>query len=79
LEAWKAQEHELHLQEVWIQILRFLKLTCGLGRSCNIEYTATRIMNFRWVSNEISWFEHLNVKLNLIDPWSMIRIRLIAC
>ena len=41
LEARKAQEHELHIHKVRFRILRFLKSACGLGRSWNIDYTAT--------------------------------------
>ena len=41
-----ARNQKLHLQEVRIQPLQFLKLWYGFGRSCNIEHTATWIVPF---------------------------------
>ena len=57
-----ARNQKLHLQEVRIQPLQFLKLWYGFGRSFNIEYTATWIVQIHWLLMKISGFICLIVK-----------------
>jgi hypothetical protein len=72
----KRQITNCIITKVRTRLTRFLKLGYGLCRSCNVEHAATWIVQIHWVFMKISWFECLMLKLLLIDPFDMLRVRL---